>query len=274
MRIIDIQAPDDEELTISSPTVFSGVRPKGRTISASYLGGRKRHGLVYIFCGSVDFFDCPAGVVRADGGTLVYIPKDYRYKMRYTEDGTTFVLVNFDLFDVDGEEVALSQHVSVIANDRSEKRLMGIMSEFELSAAAGSIGATLRRKELMYRLLRIVLCGEPLCTGEKKYLPILSGELLLKQSYLENLPVSALAEASRVSISTFRALFTEKYGMSPIQYRNRLRIRRAADILREGYCTVAEAAYASGFDNIGYFCRYYKKIMGETPAETKQKASE
>ena len=31
---------------------------------------------------------------------------------------------------------------------------------------------------------------------------------------------------------------------------------------------VAEAAYACGFENIGYFCRYYKKITGEMPSET------
>ena len=274
MRIIDIRALDDEELNVRCPAVFSGVRPKGRTISASYQSGRKHHGLLYVYCGSVEFFDCPLGSLKAGGGLLIYIPKEYRYKMRYTEDGTTFVLVNFDLFDGNENEVALFPDISIITDDRSEKRLTGIMSEFEVSAAAGNLGASLRRKELTYRLLRMVLGGEPLRASEKKYLSILSGELLLKQSYLENLPISELAEASRVSVSTFRALFTEKYGISPIQYRNRLRIRRASDILKEGSCTVAEAAYASGFDNIGYFCRYYKRITGETPTETKKKAIE
>ena len=39
----------------------------------------------------------------------------------------------------------------------------------------------------------------------------------------------------------------------------------------EGEFTVAEVAYASGFENIGYFCRYYRHITGETPGETKKR---
>ena len=83
----------------------------------------------------------------------------------------------------------------------------------------------------------------------------------------------AFAEASGISISLFRALFSKQFGMSPVQYRNRLRIDRAAVILSEGSCTVSEAAYACGFENIGYFCRCYKKFMEETPMETKLRSN-
>lgn len=107
----------------------------------------------------------------------------------------------------------------------------------------------------------------------QKHQQIFAGVLLLEQSYLENLPVSKFAEASGISISLFRTLFSKQFGMSPVQYRNRLRIDRAAVILSEGSCTVSEAAYACGFENIGYFCRCYNKFMGETPMETKLRSN-
>ena len=104
-------------------------------------------------------------------------------------------------------------------------------------------------------------------------MPILPGALMLQQTYLENFPISKYAEACNISLTSFRSLFTQKYGMSPLQYRNHLRISRAVAMLQEGSCTVAEAAYASGFDNIGYFCRYYKKITGETPKTTQTRST-
>ena len=54
-----------------------------------------------------------------------------------------------------------------------------------------------------------------------------------------------------------------------MQYRNRLRLRRARQLLEDGNCTVTEAAFASGFENLGYFCRSYKKLPGQPPYSTK-----
>jgi transcriptional regulator GlxA family with amidase domain len=50
-----------------------------------------------------------------------------------------------------------------------------------------------------------------------------------------------------------------------------LRIERARELLSDGSLTVAEVAYASGFENIGYFCRYYRRITGEAPGDTKKR---
>ena len=45
-------------------------------------------------------------------------------------------------------------------------------------------------------------------------------------------------------------------------------------MLTETHCTVEEAARGSGFDNVGYFCRLYKKTTGETPGQTREKCEE
>ena len=127
-----------------------------------------------------------------------------------------------------------------------------------------------RRKELLYRLLAMV-CNDNCLLNDSVsvHLKIAQGVILLKQSYLENIPIEVFAEKSNVSISTFRKNFKEQYGISPLQYRNRLRIDRATALLEDGSCTISEVAYASGFDNVGYFCKLYKQITGKTPKNTK-----
>ena len=259
-----------EDVYLSDATVLSGIRPAGR--STNRLSGRTDNGLLYIWRGEALFTEHLGNSLTAHSGDLIYIPKGCRYKMQYTAPDTTFVLINLQMFDQYHKDLLLSKSITLLAKDNAAHRIAGIMAELELCSAVQSLAALFRRKELVYKLLGTVHeIGTMPSIKQQKYPQILAGVRLLEQSYLENLPVSRFAEASNISISLFRSLFGKQYGMSPIQYRNRLRIDRAAVILSEGSCTVSEAAYACGFENIGYFCRYYKKITGETPLETKRR---
>ncbi len=253
------------DICLSRVVVMSGIRPAGRMVDQRPRG-RSCHGFLYIWEGSASFVPDDGEELHITAGDLVIIPKNERYVMRYTEDGTTFVLVNFEMTSPSGEELAFSDRICVLAQDKEDRRIAGIMAKLEMSSAAENRSAVFRRKELVYRLLSMVYEEDVLMEmRQPKYANIVPGVLLMQQTYLENIPISEFAAACCISVSSFRGLFTEQYGLSPIQYRNRLRINRARAMLRDGNCTVAEAAYASGFDNIGYFCRYYKKITGETP---------
>lgn len=270
MHVSDCSLTEENDICISEVVVLSGVRPAGKTVDQRG-NGRLRHGLLYIWEGCVSFAQPERSVLRAGAGTLLYIPKGLRYVMQYLEEGTTFVLVNMQLHTAEGEEMQLCDHVCVLAQDEETRRMANLMAKLEQCSAAENQSAAFRRKELVYRLFSTVFQERiPFETYQPKYANIIPGVLLLQQSYLENIPIAQLAAACSISESSFRGLFTEQYGMSPVQYRNRLRIRRAQSILTDGGCTVTEAAYASGFENIGYFCRYYKKITGETPRETQQ----
>lgn len=257
-----------DDICISDITVISGVRPSGR--STNNLAGRRNNGLLYIRSGEAQFWEKSGQSIIAKEDELIYIPKGCCYKMQYTADETSFVLVDLEITDKSGKDVLLAKSIALLASDDISHRISGIMSGLDICGGIKNLSALFRRKELVYKLLSAVYESNPMPSVKApKYPQILEGVRLLEQTYLENIPVSRFAEASNVSISLFRTLFSKQYGMSPVQYRNRLRIDRAAVILSEGSSTVFEAAYACGFENIGYFCRYYKKITGETPGETK-----
>ena len=150
------------------------------------------------------------------------------------------------------------------------KRIATVMMKLEHCSASKNLAATLRKKELIYRLLGMI-CGDAALAGARQEVgrEILAGVRLLEQSYLENLPIERFAAASNMSENLFRKLFVKQLGTSPVKYRNRLRIERAKELLAEGGFTVSEVAYASGFENVGYFCRYYRQVVGESPSETK-----
>lgn len=270
MRVIDRKFPED--ICIGACFVTALTRAKGKTVV--YAGGRIRHGILYIQSGEAKFWPENARTpITVRDGELLVIPKDQKYKMQYTAKSTSCILVNLDLFTPSGEALSICKEITVVAKNTGAEGLSEIVTSLEIETrAAHSLTSSLRLKELIYRLLAIIYRADsPLDEASVRYPQIRAGVKLLEQSYLTDLPIESFAQESNVSVSTFRSLFSKQFGISPTKYRNRLRIERAKRLLSEGGYSVAEAAYACGFENVGYFCRYYKRLMGESPGSTREK---
>jgi len=257
------------DVLVQNIVVLSRVRPKGRVVDM-LKKERSRHGLLYVWSGEITFYHADGKTVKATDGQLLYLPSTAKYKMQCSAESTTFVVINFDLAEK-SLPVFAANGITVLANSDRLHAIAGIMKKFEDCGAAQNLLGQFRRKELFYRLLSCIHNNNS-GIEDDRYPQIAKGVMLLKQTYLENLPIGTFAKHSGVSVSSFRQIFYKQYGMPPLQYRNWLRIQRARQLLEYDSCTVAEAAYASGFENIGYFCRYYKKVTGQTPRETKERS--
>ena len=88
----------------------------------------------------------------------------------------------------------------------------------------------------------------------------------MEQDPCDNLPVSELAKLCYISESYFRASF-KRYtgGLSATEYRNRLRIAKAQELLDSSLWTTALIAEKLGFYDVSHFYRVYKKINGTLP---------
>ncbi len=94
---------------------------------------------------------------------------------------------------------------------------------------------------------------------------ISAGVRLLTHDFLKNDPISRYADACRMGENRFRTLFARVYSCSPVDYRNRLRLLRAQDLIRLFGLPTGTAAAACGFNSASYFCRLYKKVFGINP---------
>ena len=263
-----------DDLHIFNISVVSGVRAKGRTTDFTCYG-RRSNAFLFVWDGEATFFDEQHKKTVITNGELAFLPKYKKYRMQYTAPSNTFVVVNFDLCDKNDNEIALFDDITLVAKDDVTRRIAKIMTNFELCSISKTMETVLRKKELMYRLLGTIYAPSfSLVTRSDISEQIADGVHLLEQTYLENIPITQYAAASHVSVNTFRNVFQKEFGISPLKYRNRLRIERAKELLSESGFSVAEAAYASGFENIGYFCRYYRQVTGETPGDTKRKHHE
>lgn len=75
-----------------------------------------------------------------------------------------------------------------------------------------------------------------------------------------------IAQSLGVHPRAFIRLFHEAIGHTPHQYRLRLRIERAAALLREGLQSIDQIATATGFCDRFHFSRLFKRQLGVSPA--------
>ena len=85
-----------------------------------------------------------------------------------------------------------------------------------------------------------------------------------------NISIEYLAGLCNMCSSYFRRIFLNCYGMSPIKYINNLKLARAKELLAQGEFSLENAAELSGFNNIYYFFRFFKKSVGITPTQYRQ----
>jgi len=89
----------------------------------------------------------------------------------------------------------------------------------------------------------------------------------LENHYAEPVSVARLARIAHLSERSLLREFRRAVGRSPIQHLIRLRIAKAADLLRAGGLNVTQAAFAVGFADSNYFTRQFRRITGRSPRQ-------
>ena len=85
--------------------------------------------------------------------------------------------------------------------------------------------------------------------------------------FQEPLDLTALAGMYGTSVSYFIRVFKQKYGQTPIQFLNHVRLRNARILLGTSNLTIREIAEMCGYEKPEYFCYVFKKQEGCTPTQ-------
>lgn len=88
----------------------------------------------------------------------------------------------------------------------------------------------------------------------------------IRDHLYNRISLQELAEYCNVSRDHLIRLFRLELNTTPIVYINKKKIERAQLMLLQGNRTIKEVAYALAFDNISYFNKQFKRILGKTPS--------
>ncbi|MDY6069171.1 MAG: AraC family transcriptional regulator [Opitutales bacterium] len=87
----------------------------------------------------------------------------------------------------------------------------------------------------------------------------------LKTNYKKPIRINELAKYVNMAPTTFHRHFRKVTSISPIQYQKNLRLHEAKRLMISENETVANAAYAVGYESPTQFSREYKRYFGMSP---------
>jgi AraC-like DNA-binding protein len=81
----------------------------------------------------------------------------------------------------------------------------------------------------------------------------------------EKIAVDILCRKAYLSRNMFFIWFKEQFGITPLEYINKERIKLAKQLLADKHNTVTSVSNQCGFSDVNYFVRLFKKSEGITP---------
>ena len=137
----------------------------------------------------------------------------------------------------------------------------------ELRNSLGSGNDELHVEELFQDMLRVVfgVFGSIALTDVRSC----SRAVYLAQEFLhdthdQRISLDQLCEISSSSKQAIIAEFKHRFGMTPFQYLQTVRVMKARDMLRKGH-SLAEVAASTGFSDQSHLSRSFRSILGVTP---------
>ena len=83
----------------------------------------------------------------------------------------------------------------------------------------------------------------------------------------EHYSVDQLSNDLCMSRMTLYRKIQSATGQKPTEFIRTIRLRRAAELLREGRLTITEISYATGFSSVSYFSRCFRTMYGVAPTQ-------
>ena len=93
----------------------------------------------------------------------------------------------------------------------------------------------------------------------------------IKQHFREKISVAEIGRSVHLSGSYLSHIFSETFGRTITEYLTNVRVEYAKTLLSKPEMSISEAAYESGFEDVSYFSRVFKKTEGITPRDYKKK---
>lgn len=145
------------------------------------------------------------------------------------------------------DRLILASKKNTLASEiESKARLMDIITWY-MNACESREGITIRRSDTFNKLEL--------------------AHTYIRNHLAENLTVEKLAGIAHYHPNYFIRIFKQHMGVTPIQYINNIRLKKAKELLIAGNMPVSAVAKDTGFSDVSHFSRSFKQHTGFSPTE-------
>ena len=261
---------DDLAYTAAERLAVVNLRIECCSVSQSHqymMNPEPTERFIYITKGNV-CFSLGEEQLCASTRDMIYLPRNTGYISEWLEK-SDFVVVDLALCDADGQEISFGEKPSILFRDKFCV-YDGLLRELAEKTEDKDPFNWLERTSLCLKLICEMARDTKQTDYDNKYSSIKNAITYIESNFMKDFPIDDLAKMSYLSSTTFRRLFFECKGMSPVDFRNTLRIRRGAELLKSGKYTVSEVAEKVGIGDAKYFGKLFVRYMGTTPGNFKK----
>ena len=116
--------------------------------------------------------------------------------------------------------------------------------------------------------------GKPINTAHDQQTKTVTALLdWIEENFAEPITLEMLSQKAGLSRKYLCRIFKEYTGKTVIDYLNELRIDNACHEIAVKGLSITQAAYDSGFNDLSYFCKVFKRYKGITPRTYKKTES-
>lgn len=221
---------------------------------------RSEYGILFITQGKI-VFSVGEESITVSSGDIVFLPKGIYYDaiVRPEFGETRDYLVNFE---IEGELPDNMPKFPIKILRLDKRNYIELFDNMISLKIRNSLDCFLI-KSLFYRLLNdIVSVGKRTEKTEKEIILKKAEEMLSGQ---DEYSINEIARQCGISESGLRNLFSNVYGMSPLQYRLNIKINKAKYLLECTDMSVYDIGDSLGFYDEAYFCKVFRNRVGVTP---------
>ncbi|MCS3529999.1 AraC family transcriptional regulator [Chryseobacterium sp. JUb7] len=138
----------------------------------------------------------------------------------------------------------------------------------------------IERLSSFIKLLEVIsYCKEMLVVGRpvtenKKEKKLQEVYLFILSNFQRNISLEEISKSAGMQKSSFCVFFKKMTGKSFFTYLTEFRIESSCQMLSKTKLSVAEICIASGFSDIPYYNRVFKRVKNMTPTQFRKKSSE
>lgn len=234
------------------------------------IGEPKRQDLLFLLVGcSVRYTDKQRQSVVAHSGDVIYAPMGSEYEVElfdFENDASHTVGINFHLSDEFGEDVALSDGIVVFKSVGE-----GVSKLFYQSLVSTELIPYVKRRLLLFELICSLFVNASRPVEARDEGLISEGVKMLCEHPEDMTPISELARACNISEVYFRKQFKRLMGLSPVEYRNELRLNKAKQYLEYGDISIQEISDTLGYSTVSHFIKRFRERYGIPPLEYRKR---
>ncbi len=96
---------------------------------------------------------------------------------------------------------------------------------------------------------------------------ILAAQQWLESNYSSDFLMEEVADKVGLGLRSFMRRFKKATGDTPLHYLHKVRIETAKELLRHSSLGIDQVSYRVGYEDVGFFCRLFKRKEHLTPGE-------